>query len=100
MKPLTSIDVKYRHVDGWHVFTSDSIPGLYVANKDPELAFNDVALSIKKLLWLNERVKCEVVAERSFEEFLKSVKSGSLNTPNEKSPAELSNRRYALCLAA
>ena len=42
--------VDYRVIDGWHVFTSDQVRGLYVANPDQHLAYQSVAPTIEKLL--------------------------------------------------
>jgi hypothetical protein len=63
------IRVNYKYVEGWHVFTSEEVFGLYVANKDPERAYNGVATSIQLLLELNEGIKCEVSPEFTFQGF-------------------------------
>ncbi len=47
------IDVEYRNLDGYHVFTSDDVYGLYVANKDARQAFDGVALALSELLKRN-----------------------------------------------
>lgn len=56
----TPICVKYKQVDGWHVFSSDDLLGLYVVSQNFELAFNDVALVIQKLLKLNEGIDAKI----------------------------------------
>jgi hypothetical protein len=68
----TSIGVFYKHADGWHVFTCKELPGLYIASKDAELAYNDVPVAIEKLLELDFGVKCKAVPELSFAEFVKA----------------------------
>jgi hypothetical protein len=67
----TSVGVKYKStIDGWHVFSSEELPGLYVASQDAELAYNDVATAIEKLLWLDEGVKFQIRPEVPFVQFL------------------------------
>ena len=70
MSQITSIHVDYKHVDGWHVFSSKDLPGLYVAHADAETAFNDVTESIEKLVFLDTGVQCHVAPEMSFSEFM------------------------------
>lgn len=72
----TSICVEYKFVDGWHVFASEALPGLYVASQDAKKAFDDVAPSIQMLLKLDEGIDCEVETEPGFEEFLELAKNG------------------------
>ncbi|GEM_PF-3233013 len=47
---MNVVSVKYRQVSGWHVFTSEDVPGLYVASPDAIRAYNDVGPSIQRLL--------------------------------------------------
>jgi hypothetical protein len=68
----TSIGVCYKHADGWHVFTCKELPGLYIASKDVERAYNDVPVAVEKLLQLDFGMKCKAVAELSFADFLKA----------------------------
>lgn len=72
MTEITSIRVEYKHVDGYHVFFSERLPGLYVAHTDPERAFNDVPKVIEKLVRLNAGVACEVRVETSFADFVRT----------------------------
>ena len=55
-----NIIVKYRFIDGYHIFTSEDVYGLYVASKDPEKAFNNVQGSIEKLIKLNDDIDIKV----------------------------------------
>lgn len=71
---MTSVYVSYKFVDGWHVFSSDAIAGLYVASKDGERAYNDVPKSIELLLKFNEGIECIVKPEHSYMEFLRCVR--------------------------
>jgi hypothetical protein len=70
----TSICAKYKSVDGWHIFDSDDLPGLYVASRDAATAYKDVAPAIVTLIELDEGIKVEARAELSLSEFLESVK--------------------------
>lgn len=88
----TSIQVKYRHMlDGWHVFTSDELPGLYVASKDAELAYHDVATAIEKLLLLDEGIKCKTRLEVPFGQFL-----GMLRQAQKPHRAFVTDQRYTV----
>lgn len=62
----TSVNVLYKHVEGWHVFYSDDLPGLYVTSQNPKIAFEDVAPSIAKLIELDEKIKVRVEVELTF----------------------------------
>lgn len=62
--------VDYRVIDGWHVFTSDQVRGLYVANPDQHLAYESVAPTIEKLLAENESVRVAVKPVLTFGTFL------------------------------
>ena len=48
--PQATVAVEYRFIDGYHVFTSRDVYGLYVASKDPRKAFDGVAPAIQQLL--------------------------------------------------
>jgi hypothetical protein len=76
-----TILVDYRVVDGWHVFTSKQVRGLYVANPDQRLAYEAVGPSIEKLLELNERVSASVRPALPFDAFLRRVRE-HFDAPN------------------
>lgn len=88
----TSICVNYKFVDGWHVFASDDLPGLYVASQDAQKAFADVGPSIQMLLKLDEGLECTVEPELSFCEFLDLAK----NDGEPKRQVVLSDKRFAV----
>lgn len=101
MNARTSICVSYKHVEGWHIFTSDEIRGLYVASSDAELAYNDVALSIEKLLKLDEGMVCKVEPELTFAEFVNAVRHSREQKKEEVSqPMRLSSHRYSVYACA
>ena len=74
-EPVALVKVDYGFRDGWHVFSSLDVPGLYVASKDPETAFNDVAPSIEKLAKLNDDVDCTVQPFLTYAEFMQAMKT-------------------------
>ena len=41
------INVNYELRDGWHIFKSPELSGLYVANKDYDTAYNDIFESVR-----------------------------------------------------
>jgi hypothetical protein len=74
---ISTITVDYRIIDGWHVFTSADVRGLYVANENQEAAFNAVGATIETLLQLNENVRVEVRPAITFSRFLEQMKGRS-----------------------
>lgn len=87
----TSICAKYKHVDGWHIFQSDAMPGLYVASKDPEKAYADIGPSIELLFKLTEGIDCKATPELSYREFVEALTS---NSPSANKPLVLSDKRF------
>jgi len=92
--PKTSICVSYKNTDGWHVFASDDLPGLYVAHQNAEVAYNDISDSIEKLLMLNQGIQVKAEPELSFEEFLNALKPSEDSKPQR--PLVLSSQRYVV----
>ena len=88
----TSISTTYKSVDGWHVFVSEDLPGLYVASKDLYSAYHDVAGSIQALLKLDEGIECSVSPEVPLNEFLAMVRG----VGTEHDDFVLTNRRFAV----
>ena len=74
MTAKTSICARYKHIDGWHIFQSGDLPGMYVASRDAERAYNDIAPSIELLVQLDEGVTCKAIPEMSFREFIAATK--------------------------
>lgn len=72
--PSTSINVQHKYRDGWHVFYSDDMPGLYVASDDPRKAYDDIAPSIEKLIKLDTGVSVTAKPQLSFDEWLVVIK--------------------------
>jgi hypothetical protein len=67
----TTICASYKCTDGWHVFSCDDLPGLYVAHKDAKVAYDDVALSIQTLMKLDRNIDCQVRPVLEFHEWLR-----------------------------
>jgi len=74
MTAITSICVRYKAQDGWHVFYSEDLPGLYVANPSVEVAYTDVAPAIQALMELDLGVPCRVEPESTLAEFVERTK--------------------------
>lgn len=90
---ITSIRVDYKHVDGWHVFSSEKLPGLYVASKDAQEAYEDVGPALEKLLFLNAGIHCQVTHELGFNEFVRQLTGQASDTSR---PPVLASHRYAI----
>ena len=68
-----TIHVQYRFVDGYHVFTSEDVRGLYVASKDPQKAFEDVCPVLQELITLKLKSPCVIEPTMTFDEFVAYV---------------------------
>lgn len=75
MTVATSIEVRYRLVEGMHIFDSAQMPGFYVAHRDPKRAFDDIAPTIEKLVRLDNAIECKVTAEIPFSQFIGNVRA-------------------------
>ncbi len=51
---INGYDIDYKFQDDWHVFTSEQLPGLYVASRYYDIAFNDVQVSVDMLVQLDK----------------------------------------------
>jgi hypothetical protein len=72
-----TVHVKYRFVDGYHIFTSDEVRGLYVASKDAREAFDSVSPMLQELISLKLKVLCKVETPMTFDEFSAHVEAGA-----------------------
>ena len=73
VKRATAIQVTYRFIDGYHVYTSDDVYGLYVAHQDPQKAYEAIAPSLEKLIKLNEGIVCRVEPTLTYSELVCSA---------------------------
>lgn len=84
MTGLTAaIRVNYRLIDGYHVYTSDDVYGLYVASQDAAKAYAAVAPSLEKLIKLNEGIDCSVEPAMTFSELVRSARRPDLPVVQE-----------------
>jgi len=97
MGELTVITVEHRCVDGWHVFTSADVFGLYVASKDPMKAIEDVIPSVQLLLRKNEGIDFEVVPTQRFRDFLMAARmAADRDEANIPHPSVIESKSYVL----
>lgn len=89
----TTICTRYKFVDGWHIFQSEDVHGLYVASPDAERAYHDIGPSIELLVKLNEGIECKAIPELSYREFLASIRQE--NEP-EDIGLVMSDKRFVL----
>ena len=80
----TSICVDYKSADGWHIFESAELRGLYVASRDAETAYNDVAPAIERLLLLDNNIVVKATPEVSLQEFIESTEHGKIAASETK----------------
>jgi hypothetical protein len=96
-RTAATVCVEYRYMEGYHVFTSDDVYGLYVASRDAQEAFSNVAPAIKLLVKLNEEIDCVVEPAASFREFLETVRKPPSETAH---PRALRSQSFVLRAAA
>lgn len=70
--------ITYEFTEGCHIFTSDQIPGLFIATPDPKKAFQQLRPTIETLINKNHSVNCAVLLGKEFREFEKNHSSLSL----------------------
>ena len=66
----TEICVRYLARDGWHVFTCEELPGLFVASTDRKLAFSDLPNAIRMLLKLDFKRDYVISHKLTYDEFV------------------------------
>jgi hypothetical protein len=101
MAGKTSIQVNYKSVEGWHIFTSEELPGLYVASTNAKKAYDDVAIAIQMLMRLDSGIRCRVVPEVPLSAILKGSSARRAPTVRARTgarpvPAALYSRRYVV----
>jgi hypothetical protein len=90
MAELTAaIRVNYRFVDGYHIYTSEDVYGLYVAHRDPAQAYSAVAPSLERLIQLNEGINCRVQPVLTFSELVRSA-----HNPDQPLLQEITSRSF------
>ncbi|HEX3881989.1 MAG TPA: hypothetical protein VHW66_04975 [Stellaceae bacterium] len=89
MAGAAAIRVQYRCIDGCHVYTSEDVYGLYVANRDAEKAYDAIAPSLEKLIQLNEGLSCRVEPIMTFSEMVRSARN-----PDQPVAHEITSRSF------
>jgi hypothetical protein len=89
------VEVRYKSDDGWHVFTSPNMGGLYVASRDAREAFDDVATAIKKLVKLDTGYDATVEPGVPYEEFEACLAQRGAD-PQIPHPAFIGDRTYTV----
>ena len=69
MKMAFRITVKYKIVEGYHIFTSEDLDGFMVASNDMEKAFADVAPVMERLLKDNMGIDAKVEPLRPLSDY-------------------------------
>jgi len=91
----TTVKVQYRNRDGYHIFTSDQVFGLYVATRDAGRAVDQLQPALETLLFRNYGVKCRLEPAAEFGEFIAHHRTARAET----APA-LGERTYVVRKAA
>jgi hypothetical protein len=84
-----AIRVNYRFVDGHHIYTSEDVYGLYVANSDPAKAYAAVGPSLENLIQLSEGISCRVEPVLTFSELVRSARN-----PDQPLIREITSRSF------
>jgi len=89
----TEVLVRRQEKDGWHVYTCDKLPGLYVAHSDDKVAYNDLPTAIRLLVKLDDGIDCTVSHKLTYEQFvqricLQELASGNLRGRTDELLAE------------
>lgn len=92
---LTTIRVDYSHRDGFHIYSSVDVSGLYAASRDADRAFADVADAIALLLRLNEGISIVAEPAAHYRKFIEIAKTGEAVSHPQHTPTSAS-RRYVL----
>lgn len=70
----TEVRVRRQSRDGWFVYTSDELPGLFVASQDDQAAYNDLPKSIQALIKLDLGIECSVTHRIAYAEFVSQIR--------------------------
>lgn len=73
------VEVSYQNIDGYHVFTSDSVAGLLIASKDAGKALNQLCPTIQYLVEKNAGFPCTAEIANP----LRILPGGKKETPQE-----------------
>ncbi len=91
-----TIRVDYTYRDGYHVFSSSQLQGMYVVSRDAEAAYADVADVIRTLLKENHKIDCAVESAVPFDEFIKEQEAEEAEPLEIPHPAILRSQEFVL----
>jgi len=74
MAGAAAITVSYRYIQGYHVYTSTDVYGLYVSHQDPQAAYEAVGPSLEKLIKLNDGIDCRVRPMMTYSEMIRAAR--------------------------
>ncbi len=83
--------IDYREKDGWHIFTTKDIFGLFVARRDRVKAYNEVPKALNKLARLNEGTAGGYFLAQSADEFFNDI-----DRQADKKPRATASKRYSV----
>ena len=66
---VTAIRVDYGNVDGYHVFTSEAVRGLYVSSRNAHKVYEALPEVVREILEIKHGQKFTVQIAASLEEF-------------------------------
>jgi hypothetical protein len=101
--PVATVRAQYRLVDGYHVFTSEDVRGLYVASKNAREAFDSVRPVLEQLISLKLKVRCEIEPVMSFDQFMAYIEARDSvrdipSSPTGSSSFGARRRHRSLCV--
>lgn len=88
MEKQITVAVDYREEDGWHMFFSKEIVGLFVAGPDRVKAYNQVPAVLEKLARLNDGQSCSYSPVISAEDFFQKRDKRRLIPFLQRPPAQ------------
>lgn len=91
-----TVSVTYRNLDGVHVFTSDEVRALYVANRDLREAYQEVASALRDFMKY-QGFDASYRPVMPVEDFIRFVGSNDTRVPH---PAVIAARNVAYSRAA
>ena len=70
-----TLQIEYREIEGYHIFTSPDVFGLYIATKDPARAQALIAPAVVELLRLNEKLVGSIKCTPQLGDFVATFRS-------------------------
>jgi hypothetical protein len=70
-----ALHIEYREIEGYHIFTSPDVFGLYIATKDAARAQAQIAPAVVELLKLNEKLVGSIECTPQLGDFIATFRS-------------------------